>query len=86
VHERLAIHARFSLPTVTVDRQCSLSPAGNFDIVQVSLDGTGPSLLVRFDDRERRGYRSFFSTDGNTIYVTVGRHEADIWVMGLKKK
>jgi hypothetical protein len=32
------------------------------------------------------GYRSDFSTDGKTIYVTVGKHEADIWVMDLKKK
>jgi serine/threonine-protein kinase len=59
---------------------------GSLNIAQVSLDGSNPSLLVRFDDRERRGYRSFFSTDGKTIYVTVGKHEADIWVMDLKRK
>ena len=63
-----------------------LAPDGSLNIAQVSLDGSNPSLLVRFDDRERRGYRSDFSTDGKTIYVTVGKHEADIWVMDLKKK
>jgi Tol biopolymer transport system component len=62
------------------------TPDGNLNIAQVSLDGTNPSLLVRFDDPERRGYRSDFSTDGKTIYFTAGRHEADIWVMDLKKK
>jgi Tol biopolymer transport system component len=62
------------------------APDGALNIAQVSLDGSNPSLLVRFDDRERRGYRSDFSTDGKTIYVTVGKHEADIWVMDLKKK
>jgi Tol biopolymer transport system component len=62
------------------------APDGSLNIAQVSLDGSNPSLLVRFDDRERRGYRSDFSTDGKTIYVTVGKHEADIWVMDLKKK
>jgi Tol biopolymer transport system component len=63
-----------------------LAPDGSFNIAQVSLDGSNPSLLVRFDDPERRGYRPEFSTDGKTIYFTVGKHEADIWVMDLKKK
>jgi Tol biopolymer transport system component/serine/threonine protein kinase len=63
-----------------------LAPDGSLNIAQVSLDGSNPSLLVRFDDPERRGYRPEFSTDGKTIYFTVGKHEADIWVMDLKKK
>ena len=63
-----------------------LAPDGSLNIAQVSVDGSNPSLLVRFDDRERRGYRSDFTTDGKTIYFTVGKHEADIWVMDLKKK
>ena len=63
-----------------------LAPDGSLDIAQVSVDGSNPSLLVRFDDRERRGYRSFFSTDEKNIYFTVGKNEADIWVMDLKKK
>ena len=62
------------------------APDGSLNIAQVSLDGSNPSLLVRFDDRERRAYRSEFSTDGKTIYFTIGMHEADIWVMDLKKR
>jgi Tol biopolymer transport system component len=62
------------------------APDGSLNIAQVSHDGSNPSLLVRFDDHERRAYHSFFSTDGKNIYVTVGKHEADIWVMDLKKK
>jgi TolB protein len=63
-----------------------LAPDGSPNIAQVSLDGRNPSLLVRFDDPERRGYRSDFTTDGKTIYLPVGKHEADIWVMDLKKE
>ena len=63
-----------------------LAPNGSRNVAQVSLDGSNPSLLVRFDDPERRGYRSEFGVDGKNIYVTIGKHEADIWVMDLKKK
>jgi eukaryotic-like serine/threonine-protein kinase len=59
---------------------------GSLNIAQAPLDGGKPSLLVRFDDAERKAYRSDFSTDGKNIYVTIGKHEADIWVMDLKKK
>jgi TolB protein len=62
------------------------APDGSLNIAQASLDGGKPSLLVRFDDRERRGYRGDFATDGKNIYFTIGKHEADIWVMDLKKK
>jgi Tol biopolymer transport system component len=63
-----------------------LAPDGSLNIAQVHLDGSNPSLLVRFDDPERRGYGQEFSTDGKTIYFAVGKHEVDIWVMDLKKK
>jgi TolB protein len=63
-----------------------LAPNGSRNVAQVNLDGSSPSLLVRFDDPERRGYRSDFWTDGKNIYVTIGNHQADIWVMDLKKK
>jgi Tol biopolymer transport system component len=62
------------------------APDGSLNIAQVSLDGSNPSLVVRFDDRERRGYRPFFSADGKTIFFTVGKNEADIWVMDLKER
>ena len=61
-------------------------PDGSLDIAQVGPDGSNPSLLVRFDDRERPSYRPDFSTDGKNFYFTVGRHEADIWVMDLRKR
>ncbi len=63
-----------------------IAPNGNRDIAQASLDGSDASVLVRFDDREKRPFNPFFSTDGKTIYFTVGRHEADVWVMDLRKK
>ena len=63
-----------------------LTPNGSLNVAQVSVDGSNPSLLVRFDDPERRGYRPEFWADGKNIYVTIGKHEADIWVMDLKKK
>ncbi|HMI54587.1 MAG TPA: hypothetical protein VK494_00225, partial [Gemmatimonadaceae bacterium] len=63
-----------------------IAPNGDRDIAQSSLDGSEPSILVRFDDREKRPFNPFFSTDGKTIYFTLGSHEADIWVMDLRKK
>ena len=63
-----------------------IAPDGSLNIAQVGLDGRNPSILVRFDDPQRRAYRSDFWTDEKNIYVTVGKHEADIWVMDLKKK
>ena len=63
-----------------------IAPNGDRDIAESSLDGSEQSILVRFDDREKRPFNPFFSTDGKTIYFTLGRHEADIWLMDLKKK
>ncbi|MDP9203172.1 MAG: serine/threonine-protein kinase [Gemmatimonadota bacterium] len=59
---------------------------GSYDIAQVDADGSNPSLLVRFDRPDRPPYRSDFSTDGKTFYFTIGEHQADIWVMDLKKR
>ena len=63
-----------------------IAPKGDRNIAEASLDGSAPSILVRFDDREKRPFNPFFSTDGKTIYFTLGRHEADIWLMDLRKK
>lgn len=62
------------------------APDGSLHIASVFSDGSSPTVLVRFDDALRRPYRSDFSTDGKNIYVTIGKHEADIWLMDLKKK
>ena len=63
-----------------------ISPNGDRNIAEASVDGTASSVLVRFDDRDKRPFNPFFSTDGKTIYFTLGRQEADIWLMDLKKK
>ena len=63
-----------------------IAPNGDRNIAEASVDGSGSSILVRFDDREKRPFNPFFSTDGKTIYFTLGRHEADIWLMDLRKK
>ncbi|MFL5630601.1 MAG: protein kinase domain-containing protein [Gemmatimonadaceae bacterium] len=63
-----------------------IAPNGDRDIVEASLDGSAQTVLVRFDDREKRPFNPFFSTDGRTIYFTLGRQEADIWVMDLRRK
>lgn len=63
-----------------------IAPNGDRNIVQASVDGSGSSVLVRFDDRERKPFNPFFTTDGKTVYFTLGRHEADVWMMDLKRK
>ena len=61
-------------------------PDGSLDIAQVALDGTNPSIVVHFDDHDRPAYRPDFSSDGKNFYFSVGHHEADVWVMDLRKK
>ncbi|HEX6626326.1 MAG TPA: hypothetical protein VF105_00090 [Gemmatimonadaceae bacterium] len=63
-----------------------IAPNGDRNIVESSLDGSQTATLVRFDDRDKLPFNPFFSTDGKTIYFTLGRHEADIWMMDLTKK
>ncbi|HEX9311137.1 MAG TPA: hypothetical protein VF887_10025, partial [Gemmatimonadaceae bacterium] len=63
-----------------------IAPNGDRNIAEAPLDGGTPSVVVRFDDRDKRPFNPFFSTDGKTIYFTLGSHEADIWVMDLRKK
>jgi TolB protein len=63
-----------------------IAPNGDRNIAESPIDGGAPTTLVRFDDPERRPFNPFFSTDGKTIYFTLGRHEADLWVMDLNRK
>ena len=63
-----------------------IAPNGDRNIAQSSLDGKEQSVLVRFDDPDKRPFNPFFTTDGKTIYFTLGRHEADIWLMDLTRK
>jgi len=63
-----------------------IAPNGERNIAEASVDGSEASTLVRFDDRDKRPFNPFFSTDGKTLYFTLGRHEADIWVMDPRKR
>jgi TolB protein len=63
-----------------------LATDGSAHIGAVGIDGSNPRIIVRFDDPNRRAYRPEFSTDGRNFYFTIGKHEADIWVMELQKK
>jgi len=63
-----------------------IAPNGDRNIAEAPIDGSAPSTLVKFDDPERRPFNPFFTTDGKSIYFTLGRHEADIWVMDLNRK
>jgi Tol biopolymer transport system component len=49
----------------------------------VPVDGGEPRLLVRFDDPSMMSLRSEFTTDGQRLFFTIGRQEADIWTMEL---
>ena len=64
----------------------STAPDGTPLIASVGTDGNGGRVLVRFDDKSRPPFRASFATDEKTIYFTLGRHEADIWVMDLGKR
>jgi Tol biopolymer transport system component len=48
--------------------------------------GANARILVRFDKSDMPSYRQEFSTDGRNFVFTIGKHEADIWVMDLVKK
>jgi Tol biopolymer transport system component/tRNA A-37 threonylcarbamoyl transferase component Bud32 len=63
-----------------------IAPNGERNIAEAPIDGSAPTTLVKFDDPERLPFNPFFTTDGKTIYFTLGRHEADIWVMDLNRK
>ncbi len=59
---------------------------GNRHIAAIRADGSSPRVLVHFDKPDMPAYRGEFSTDNRNFYFTVGKHEADIWVMDLIKK
>ena len=47
----------------------------------------GPSrIFVRFDDPARQPAGYGFTTDGRTFYLTMGAHEADVWVLDLEDR
>jgi Tol biopolymer transport system component len=60
-------------------------PAGRSAIWSVGLDGPAPRQLVRFDDPARRSLRREFATDGNVVFFTVIRDEADVYGMEISR-
>jgi Tol biopolymer transport system component len=64
----------------------STAPDGTPIVARMALDGRSGSVLVRFDDRTRQPFIPGFTTDEKMIYFILGRHEADIWVMEIRKK
>ncbi|HEX6251048.1 MAG TPA: protein kinase [Gemmatimonadaceae bacterium] len=63
------------------------SPAKpGFHIARLPLDGSPGSIVVPFDRPDRQSLRGEFTTDGRHFYFTLGRHEADIWVVELQRR
>lgn len=47
--------------------------------------GHGPcGPLLEFDDPNRQPTRYGFTTDGDKLYLTLGAHNSDIWVLDLE--
>lgn len=57
-----------------------------YHIARLPLDGGPGTLVARFDRPDRQSLRPEFTTDGRTFYFTIGRHEADIWVVELQQR
>jgi hypothetical protein len=57
-----------------------------FHIAKIPLDGSPASIVVPFDRPDRQSLRPEFTTDGRNFYFTLGRHEADIWVVELQRR
>ena len=57
-----------------------------FHIARIPLDGSPGSIVVPFDRPDRQSLRAEFTTDGRHFYFTLGRHEADIWLVELQRR
>ena len=51
----------------------------------VSVEGGGPTRLVRFDDPNRPSLRRDFATDGARLYYAVAEPASDIYVVELDR-
>jgi Tol biopolymer transport system component/DNA-binding SARP family transcriptional activator len=60
--------------------------AGQGSLWVVNSDGSQRRRVVHFDDLDRPTSRPEFATDGRRLYFTVGKPEADVWVMTLDGK
>ncbi len=50
------------------------------------VEGETPRLILRFDDPLRQPARYGLATDGRTLFMTLGSHESDIWVLDLEEQ
>ena len=58
---------------------------GSLPIAAAYLDGRPPQIVVRFDQPDRTAYRPEVAIGAGAFFFTIGRHEADIWVMRLNR-
>lgn len=57
--------------------------SGEGSLWVVHPDGSDRRRVVRFDDPDRPTSRPEFATDGRRLFFTIGRPEADVWLMEL---
>ncbi len=48
------------------------------------VPGQEPRLILEFDDPLRQHTRYGISTDGRKLFLTLGSHESDVWVLELE--
>jgi Tol biopolymer transport system component len=48
------------------------------------VEGEAPRLILTFDDPLRQPARYGLATDGRKLFMTLGSHESDIWVLDLE--
>jgi len=50
------------------------------------VPGEEPRLILEFDDPMRQHTRYGIATDGRKLYLTLGSHESDVWVLELERE
>jgi Tol biopolymer transport system component/tRNA A-37 threonylcarbamoyl transferase component Bud32 len=50
------------------------------------IPGEEPRLILEFDDPMRQQTRYGFTTDGRKLFMTLGSHESDVWVLDLEER
>jgi serine/threonine-protein kinase len=50
------------------------------------VSGSGPRLIIRFDDPARPSGRREIATDGKRMFFSLAQQEADLWLVELKSR
>jgi hypothetical protein len=50
------------------------------------IPGEEPRLILEFDDPVRQQTRYGIATDGRKLFMTLGSHESDVWVLELEEQ